>query len=115
MKLYRSSLRSAATAAAVAALLGSGLTTVSAIPAQAAPCTVNIYKVNTGHGGSSVYVSYMGAELVYQDPKADDSPVTGPSSYVMKPNQVNGRRAVYLAGGRLAWMYAPALEYETCR
>ncbi|MBB4915257.1 hypothetical protein FHS44_002342 [Streptosporangium saharense] len=33
----------------------------------------------------------------------------------MKPNQVNGRRAVYLASGRLAWMYAPALDYEICR
>ncbi|MFD0884211.1 hypothetical protein ACFQ08_06560 [Streptosporangium algeriense] len=115
MKLYRSSLRNATMAVAVAAFLGGGLTTVSAIPAQAASCTVNIYRVDTGHGGSNVYVSYTGAELAYSDPKADDSRVTGPSSYVMKPNQVNGRRAVYLATGRLAWMYAPALEYETCR
>ncbi|MEV4091612.1 hypothetical protein [Streptosporangium saharense] len=115
MKLYRSSLRNTTTACALVAALGSGLATVPAASAQAAPCTVNIYRVNTGHGGSNVYVSYTGSEMAYPDPKADDARVTGPNTYVMKPNQVNGRRAVYLASGRLAWMYAPALDYEICR
>ncbi|MGJ6969672.1 hypothetical protein ACSDR0_48125 [Streptosporangium sp. G11] len=40
--------------------------------------------------------------------------MTGPNSHVLKPNEVNGRRAVYLRGGGLGWMYSPLLEYLSC-
>lgn len=83
-------------------------------PAQAANCTVNVYEINTAKGGTHVYVSSSGYQRVYHDPKAHGVKVTGPNSHVLKPNEVNGRRAVYLRGGGLGWMYSPLLEYLSC-
>lgn len=108
-----SSLKKITMTLASATITAGGLTIAMAAPAQAAYCTVNIYRLDTAKGGDDVYVSYSGQKKVYKE--KHNALITGPNSNVMNPTKVNERRAIYLANGRLAWMDAPALEYEGCR
>jgi hypothetical protein len=111
--LHRSPLQKAC-AIALGALASSVLVLTATTPAHAAPCTVNHYKINTALGGTHIYVTPWANDLVRPDPKAHNAPVTGPNSRVLPQNVVNNRRAVYLANGRLGWMYKPPVVYVRC-